>query len=741
MAGLSIPAGPLEDIMVCSMKRLSAFAVPAILVLMVTGSFWKLLTKQYTWMDQPDMAYQVLPWYQFQAVAWHRGEFPLWDPHVWAGQPLVGQMQPGAVYPLNWLLFLMPMKDGRINPLWMNLDFILAHCLAALFCYWLCCDLKRSRAASMLGGAAFALSGVVGSNGWPQMRNGAIWIPLVLLFLLRAVRGERTWASAALAGTFLGVSFLSGHPQIPTFTALMAAGVWVFAIWRERLRGLGAAAVSALFAALVSALQTLPAYEYGVRSIRWVGSQNAIFWGQPVPYLVDQQPAHSLSPAGLLGLVLPNLSPHDMFVGLTVLVLAGVGFAACFKASEVRLLGGIGVGGVLLALGGFSVFHGLAYLLVPMVEKARSPAMAIVITQLALAVLAAYGLDALRVGMFGRWAIPVLLTVGVLPWPVLAVVASVRSEVSLEYERLAVVGIVALALAALVYAWKSRRISDGAAVILIYVVVLFELGTVIGSNYRHREMPGGFLAALESNGDVVEFLRQQPDLARVEVDTDAVPYNIGDWDDIDQFRAYLGGMTWNVAQIEIDRLKGGNLAPRLFALSYFLGKQPIRADQQEVFQGRSGLKVFRNPDASPRAWTVHQAVQVKASELMARLGTANLGHQVVLTGDAPALEPCSAGDEVKLVERRDTRIVFEVRMSCKGMLIASETFYPGWRAEVDGRPAAIYEADGVLRGVVVDGGAHRIEFRYRPLTVYWGAFLTALGLAGAAVMGWIGRLR
>ncbi len=701
---------------------------------MVTGSFWKLLTKQYTWMDQPDMAYQVLPWYQFQAAAWHRGEFPLWDPHVWAGQPLVGQMQPGAAYPLNWLLFLLPLKDGRINPVWMNLDFIMTHVLAALFCYWLCRDLKRSRAAAILGGAAFALSGVVGSVGWPQMLNGAIWIPLVFLFLLRAVRGERVMASAALAGAFLGVSFLSGHHQIPTFVGVMVAGVWIFEIWRQRLRAIVAAAVSLLFTGLVSALQTLPAWEYGLRSIRWVGSQNAVFWGQAVPYLVHQQPAHSLEPVGVLGLVLPNLSPHDTFVGLAVLTLALIGVAACFEISEARMLGAIGVGGLLIALGGFSVFHGIAYLVVPMVEKARSPAMAIVMLQFALAVLAAYGLDTLRMGRFGRWAIPTLSIAGILPWPVLAVVASLRNETSLEYERLAVAGIVALALAAVLYGWKLRRISDGVATGLILAVVLFELGTVIGGNYRHREAPGGFLAELEKNGDVVEFLRKQPGLNRVEVDTDAVPYNIGDWEGIDQFRAYLGGMTGNVAQFEIDRLNGGRLAPELFALTYFLGRQPLRTDQEQVFQGRSGLRVYRNPEAFPRFWTVHDAVGVNGAELMQRLGAADLRQQAVLVGDTPRFERCSGGDEVKPVGRSDTQVGFDVRMACKGMLIASETSFPGWNVEVDGRPAQIYEAYGALRGVVVEAGTHRVEFRYRPAEFYWGALLTFAGLVGAAVI-------
>ena len=721
------------------MRRLSALAGPAILFLIVTGAFWKLLTKQYTWMDQPDMAYQVLPWYQFQAVAWHHGEFPLWDPHVWAGQPLIGQMQPGAAYPLNWPLFLLPLHNGHINPVWLNLAFILTHFLAALFCYWLCRYLGRSRAASVLGGIAFALSGVVGSNGWPQMLNGAIWIPLVFLFLLRATRGERTLSSAALAGTFLGVSFLSGHHQIPTFTGLMVAGIWIFEFWRQRWRVIKPAAVSLLFTALVGAFQTLPAIEYGARSIRWVGSQNAIFWGQSVPYLVHQQPAHSLQPLGVLGFLLPNLSPHDTFIGLALVALAAVGFTACFQATEVRLLGAIGAGGLLFALGGFSIFHGIAYLVVPMVEKARSPAMAIVMVQFAVAVLAAYGLDTVRRGAIGRWTVPVLVTVGILPWPVLAIVASLRSEASLEYERLAVLGIVALTLAALLYAWTSRRISEATAIGLIFVVVLFELGTVLGANYRHRETPGGFLAELEKNDDVVDFLRKQPDLVRVEVDTDAVPYNIGDWDGIDQFRAYLGGMTWNVARFEIDRLKGGRLAPELFALNYFLGRQPIRSDQQEVFQGRSGLKVYRNPEVFPHFWTAHESVSVTDAELMSRLQTADLRQQVFFKGNAPGLEKCAANDEVKLVDRRDTQLVLDVRMACNGMLIASETFYPGWIAAIDGRPAAIYEAYGALQGVVVGAGAHRIEFRYRPMPVYWGALLTAMGLAAALGLAFLSR--
>jgi uncharacterized membrane protein YfhO len=69
------------------------------------------------------------------------------------------------------------------------------------------------------------------------------------------------------------------------------------------------------------------------------------------------------------------------------------------------------------------------------------------------------------------------------------------------------------------------------------------------------------------------------------------------------------------------------------------------------------------------------------------------------------------------------------------MVVLSETYAPGWRASVDGRDAPVYEAYGALRGVAAPGGRHRIEMRYRPPEVFWGAGLTAAGIAGALLMG------
>jgi hypothetical protein len=318
-------------------------------------------------------------------------------------------------------------------------------------------------------------------------------------------------------------------------------------------------------------------------------------------------------------------------------------------------------------------------------------------------------------------------------WPVLAFGSAFRAESSSEYERLAVFGIVALALAAILRSQMSQQLRPTAMSILLIGLMLFELGTVTTDNYRNRDHPGGYLSELGKNEDVVTFLKAQPDFVRLELDPASVPANLGDWYGIDVMQAYLGGMTANVAQFEMEPVQDGRLAQKLFSLTHYLGTKPIRMGQQQMFRGESGLIVYRNPDALPRVWTVHQAMTAGRKDLVGRLLNADPRQTVFLTDMLPALDVCS-GDEVRVAERRNKLLVIDASMACRGMVVMSETFFPGWQAKVDGRATQVYEADGALRGVIVSAGRHRIELQYRPMSVYLGGLLTALGLVAAGVI-------
>jgi len=91
---------------------------------------------------------------------------------------------------------------------------------------------------------------------------------------------------------------------------------------------------------------------------------------------------------------------------------------------------------------------------------------------------------------------------------------------------------------------------------------------------------------------------------------------------------------------------------------------------------------------------------------------------------------------VEMAVHRANYVRITATLGCRGMVILTDSFFPGWTATVDGRVAEIVEADGSVRGVAVDRGAHVIEMRYRPRSVMLGAAMTLL--AGIVVL-WVRR--
>lgn len=722
-------------------KFRTALGGPAILFLATVGIFWKLvLTNQFTWLDNPDFVNQVLPWYQFQASEWHQGRFPLWDPYHWGGQSLIGQVVTGVAYPLNWILYLLPLHDGWIRQSYLHWYFVVIHYMGALFCYFLCRDLKRSRTASILAGAAFGLSGYMGFIDWPQMLNGAVWAPVVFLFLLRAMRGESPLANAALSGAALGFSFLSGHHQIPIFVSLTTGAVWIYyfvlaEIPRRRIVGL--ACVFGLFLILTGGLQTLPGIEYGKQALRWVNANEPVDWEQKVPYFVHRN--YSLGPTSLFGIVIPGVHTGvDPFMGLVVISLAFLAIAAAWRERMVRLFGAIAIGGLIFSLGGNAVFQGVLYAAIPMVEKARSPGMAILIFHLGVAVLAAFGLDALlsqaRDWIWTRRLVWALLCLGGVLYTGVLVDTLARPVDAFVHgapDGAPLAALAALLLAGIVHAWRQDHISHSTAGVLLTTLMLFETGTVTGFFLRHSDLPGYFLTHMKDNSDIARFLGEQPFPIRAEMDREAVPFNWGDWYGIDMFEGYCG-VTKNVVTLHAD-----DKFRDLFAIGYYVGAKPRREGQVEIFQGASGLKVYRNAGEHQRVWAVHQVFQIPDEAAIVpalyRPGY-DRRRQAFLLGPVPQLETCGGEDDVRMMTHATNRIVIDATLRCRGMVIAGETFSPGWQATVDGKPAEIYEAYSVVRGVVVDAGSHRIEMRFRPKSVIAGAVMTATGLLGALLL-------
>jgi len=647
-------------------------AALGVLLVLSAGVFWKLtLSGRYTWLENPDQALQVRPWLDYQARELHAGRIPLWDPYEWGGQSLIGQVQPGLANPLNWPLFAMPLRGGHIPVPVLDWYWVLIHWVAAALAYWLCRDLGAGRAAAVAGGAIYAFTGFLGHSGTPQFLMSAVWLPVVFLFLARLWRGCRPVASAALCGTALGLAFLSGHHNIPVYACV--ATVAAIALSRRRLAALPA---FLLLLALTSAVQLLPALEYGRQAVRWAGVPQALHWTDRIPYSVHAE--YSIGAAGIAGLVVPGLGRSaDPFVGVAVLALAWAAIRLRWKQPDVRLLACLALGGLLIALGKDTPVHWILYKLVPMVEKARYPAMAIALSQAALAGLAGLALS-----------LPGAELRRVLAWPLAVLGGAAAAAYGFLHFRhlipadhpgwLAAAGALAL-LAAL----RRPALLPAAAVAVVVLQALVYPAPIL----RPVDVAGSFAERIAAQSDIAAFLKQRPGWFRVDFDEDSVPYNFGDWHGVEQFGGFTASMP--------DRTFMHLFRRDLFGVRYRVAGTPPEPGQEPVFRSRSGVNVYREARIGDPLFAEHTA-------------------------------PCRGEDRFQVLGRDPESFRLEAELACAGRIVVGDPYYRGWRAWVDGKRVPIQEYEGVVRALPAAAGRHRIEFRYRPASVYGGAALSLL---------------
>ena len=144
-------------------------------------------------------------------------------------------------------------------------------------------------------------------------------------------------------------------------------------------------------------------------------------------------------------------------------------------------------------------------------------------------------------------------------------------------------------------------------------------------------------------------------------------------------------------------------------------------------------------ESDPRFRVLHAAVWADGERESLRVVTDpafDPAATVVLEEELPPLArpPAGAEERVQVVAETPERITLDVTLASPGLLVVSDTWYPGWRARVDGETARILRADHAFRALALTAGAHRVELAYAPLSFRLGAALSALGLALVALL-------
>ncbi len=177
-------------------------------------------------------------------------------------------------------------------------------------------------------------------------------------------------------------------------------------------------------------------------------------------------------------------------------------------------------------------------------------------------------------------------------------------------------------------------------------------------------------------------------------------------------------------------------------LRYLLTTHEIDDPRLRMLQG-GAVKLYENLQVLPMAQVVGCARVVDgANQAYQALADLDTSSEAVLElvppveSLPPDLVDCEAGPiqgmaRIVSSDSRSWRI--DVSTNRSGLLVLSESWYPGWVARLDGAVVPIHTVDLIFRGVVIPPGDHRVSMDYRPSWLLPTATLMGLGLLGLVV--------
>jgi MYXO-CTERM domain-containing protein len=711
------------------------------------------------------------------------GHLPVWDRGSWSGWPLNADPYYGFFYPLNLTFYLGGMVRG------LGYSIALHVVLAAAGMFWLLRRRRLDVGPALLGAVALAFGTFMAVRVrhiiFPQM---LAWTPFVLVgvegFLATGRRRELLLVAGAV-----GMSLLCGAaPLVPFWLMVLGAYIVPRVLSSDapsRLRALGAITAAGLVGLLIGAVQILPPLAHLPESPRALGAGYRFASSYAWPDL-----------SYLATLIVPDLFGVEergrwfgafnhwemagFYSGALVVLLAPLALRS-WRRLELVGLAVVAVLGILLAFGAKGPLHRFFFDHVPLYGALRCPTRALVMGLLGLPILGAHGLAVLlaRAPRPGRRVVGVgvaalVLIGGAVGYAVLTrsgrlTPAEVMAHGAFAH-LIAVVGGGAAVLALALTGVIGRRVGG----VGLALITLAEL-VVLGRGYLQPK-PSDWAPGTERYA-ALDWILAQPSHDRFIV-AHGGPHrllNVGMTYDRESPAGYGSALVWRYVDFIWTLNHGAPYAKRpvdddlaatwierfdsplvdLLNVRWVIGWTSPGRRWIERFRPAAGappharheaswdarLRVYENPDALPRAFVVYGAVVAPDDAAQARALTRLDPRQTVVLDRPPSPAPIGDGrpfDGATITRADSVSLTIRAHANAAGVLVVSETWYPGWRATVDGVPAPLLRADYAFRGVALAAGDHVVELRYRSRPTEIGLGLSGLGLLG---LGGLGLLR
>ncbi|MCA1845036.1 MAG: YfhO family protein [Actinobacteria bacterium] len=699
-----------------------------------------------------------LPLHLLSARALRSGHLPVWNPFSFAGSPLLAVGQNAVFYPPNLAFALLSLEAAN------NLVTVLNFVVAGIGAFLVARRLTGDDSAALVAGLAFSLSGFMfGHVAHQSMTATVAWLPWTIYayeLLREAVTPRRLW----LGGGTVALSILAGHSQMLVFEVVVLglyAGFVMLLEWHTtRTRPLAPVALMVGLGAGLAAVGLLPTVSVLHDTARgapldYAAATSYSFPRSHVPLLAFPYLFGNTAPSGPFTASYRgewSLTELNGYPGMAALALAAAGLGAVRRDRRILALAGVGVVGVLMAMGGSTPFGRLVYAL-PVLGRFRSWGRYVVALDLAVAVLAAYGVALLRSAggpersAALRRVAAVPLGVGVLAVWVHTAGSSRQFLAGGRSGLLAIaLPLVAACAGAACCVMLARRAPAAAAitagVVALDAVLCFGLfsewrgaspsaATVRSAFSRHTpplfgpvaDEPGGIDRYLFAGRSLDAVPQQAPitDVKGVRSANGSEPLSPESY--LDALRMTTAGLIYDAAPLWA---ADGRVLDLLRVSTVLVDPQstrPLPGATSLLDEGTAvpGSRLVRH-DYHPRlpeAFVVGETRRTSHDEVLAGLtggrpfdpaATALLESDC--RGCDGARQPGPAGS-VSGVRWTAASVDVALQASRPGLLVLSQAWFPGWTASVDGRAAQVVRVDGLVQGVPVGPGPHRVRLSYR----------------------------
>lgn len=659
-----------------------------------------------------DLRYDHYPIAAFVAESFERGELPLWDPYTYCGRPLYANIQAQVFYPPMIAVALLSNAIGGDHLLYLlEWQLILHVFLGGVFCSLLLRRLGVSQPAALAGATIYQLGCFFASQA---QHLGAVdaagWLPFIWLCVAH-LRDKITLRWSALLAAGFAMTILAGLPSMTAVVFASAALLALaFAAFRLAPWKLVPVVVAAGAASLpLAAVQLLPTVELTWNSVAqyrdaWLGSGG----GLPLESLVSLMIPNYYGIFDLTAYSLPYdptfLYLYGSYAGLALSLFAAVRP----RRRETAMFAVLTLLCALWMLGDSTPLGAALFAVLPgFVQIGLHPEFALAAFALSFAVLAGLGFDQ-------------FVQKPAVAWPLVALIATDLLLVS------------------------SGRLMNA-----------FPTGREPGVTAKHfdgsvelldgvRKFVTGPMPPwrIDTAGASLSWAMAAP-LTKVPTANGNDPFAPARV--IRARLALANGERWG-RYYEVDDPASPVLD--LMNVRYLMARLPL--DPALIERGGlvhvaslPGNEVYENPRALPRFFLVaslHSAAGIDEASEYLKSPDFSPQREAVVEGDIvlPGIRD-GGGGTVTVAQYTARRIVLEVDAASDALLVASETYYPGWRAWVDGQPSQILLTDVAFRGIPVAAGRHEVVMEFAPRILWWSAAVSLLAWLGWVLVWWKSR--